>query len=280
MVITKQTVKEKVNEQIARLETGVEDLCANGDLANYLRTVAKFYNYSMFNQLLIWTQNKDATHVAGFRAWEDKFNRYIQKGEKGIAILFPRFVKKEDRQDDDKPEPIGFGVGYVFDVSQTEGDPMPERPNWPELTSTTSNGQALLSLGCKLTEKYDLTIKFEQPSVKGARGSFHIINNVITIDDTLSVDQQAQVLMHELGHWKLRHQNESYIDLEYELEEVVVDSTAFVVCAYFDLDTAEQDFYYVTNWANADIDVVKSQLRPISKLSRELINDLESEVTI
>lgn len=138
--------KQQMKEITERLEQGVKDIFTSEMYTTYLRTMAKFHNYSFNNTLLIAMQRPDATLVAGFNAWKNKFNRYVKKGERGIQIIAPAPIKEvEEREKIDKDTGLAvlnengepemerveyviprFRVTTVFDVSQTDGEPLPE----------------------------------------------------------------------------------------------------------------------------------------------------------
>ena len=137
--------KQQMKEITERLEQGVKDIFTSEMYTTYLHTMAKFHNYSFNNTLLIAMQRPDATLVAGFQAWKNKFNRYVKKGEKGIQIIAPAPIKEvEEREKIDKDTGLAvlnengepemerveyviprFRVTTVFDVSQTDGEPIP-----------------------------------------------------------------------------------------------------------------------------------------------------------
>ena len=141
------TEKQKVKEITDKLEEGLKELFESGKYKNYLSTMSKFHNYSVNNTLLIALQLPDASLVAGYQAWQKNFNRHVNKGERGIRILAPAPYKiKEER---DKLDPVTgeimldqdgmpqteeveikipvFRAVSVFDVSQTSGEPIPDR---------------------------------------------------------------------------------------------------------------------------------------------------------
>lgn len=157
----RKTQREKVQELTERLEQGVKEIFESGAYENYLKVMSKFHRYSFRNTILIWMQNPDATHVAGYDAWKNDFHRQVKKGEKGIRIFAPtEYQVKIQKQKIDKDTnlPMGDGEGKpvmetvkekrkgfmattVFDVSQTEGEPLPELVK--PLNSKVENYEAL-----------------------------------------------------------------------------------------------------------------------------------------
>ncbi|MFQ5480403.1 MAG: ArdC family protein, partial [Thermodesulfobacteriota bacterium] len=121
----------KVKEYQEKMMEGVQKVLESGEFKEFLAFGAKFRNYSFGNTLLIWSQNSEASHVAGFRTWKS-LGRWVKKGEKGIVIFAPMIKgknkkdKKADAGDKDDGFLIGFKAVYVYDLSQTEGEPIPE----------------------------------------------------------------------------------------------------------------------------------------------------------
>jgi hypothetical protein len=145
-VLVSDNPRDKLKEITAKLEAGIKGIFESEQYKTYLKTLSKFHNYSMNNCLLIAFQKPDATHVAGFNAWRDDFKRPVMKGQKGIKIIAPSPFKAKKEQDkidaqtgrpvvgrDGKPirEEVeitvpAFKVATVFDVSQTDGEPLPQ----------------------------------------------------------------------------------------------------------------------------------------------------------
>jgi len=121
-------LKKKVEQYLVDLAKATDEARITKQMTEYLDFCVKFHQYSPSNIWLILFTNPNATHVAGFNAWK-KLGRYVKRGEKGIPILAPHFWKDDDIEGNDI-ERIGFHVAHVFDVSQTDGDPLPEQPNW------------------------------------------------------------------------------------------------------------------------------------------------------
>src|SRR5437667_1097011 len=137
---------------------------------NYLKTSAAFWDYSWHNQMLIWRQKPDATFVGGFNTWL-KCGRFVRKGEKGIAILAPMFFKDKKQTADGRDEEtrrVWFKVVYVFDISQTDGTPLPELPT----KSVGERGQDMLGRLLGFAESRGITVRFvEKCKLNGAAGT-------------------------------------------------------------------------------------------------------------
>ena len=142
----KQTSKDRMREIVDSIENGIKELFESDKYRQYLSTMSRFHRYSVNNTMLIYMQRPDATHVAGFNKWRDQFGRNVMKGEKGIKIIAPTPYKKkieEVKLDPDTKAPMldadgkvmveekevkipMYKVVSVFDVSQTEGKPLPQ----------------------------------------------------------------------------------------------------------------------------------------------------------
>ncbi|MBP3883428.1 MAG: hypothetical protein J6D54_00625, partial [Olsenella sp.] len=118
--------QERAQAALDRLGEGVREVYQSERWESWLRSLSKFYDYSLGNTILIAMQMPTATHVASFRSWKRDFNRYVKRGERGIEILVPMLVKdKSEDADEERRRLVGFRVGHVFDVSQTDGEPLP-----------------------------------------------------------------------------------------------------------------------------------------------------------
>lgn len=197
-----KSVQEKVDAMREELEAAVDQLADDEGWQNYLNTMSKFHRYSATNQMLIWLQNPDATHVAGFRKWKE-MGRSVRKGEKGIAIFAPRTAP--DLADDGSPrldangkprrKVVGFSSATVFDVSQTEGEPLPEV--YQDLSEEPPDGFIDdLEAACA---KSGYPVSYE-PISGGRLGYTSRSEKRIVIDENLSPGSRATTLAHELGH--------------------------------------------------------------------------------
>ena len=132
----KEAAQAKAQAALDRLGDGIRSVWDSEAWRRWLTTLAKFHDYSLNNTMLIAMQMPEATRVASYRSWKRDFDRHVRKGERGIEILVPMVVKSKLGEDDETPQGdgetterrklVGFKVGHVFDVSQTEGEPLPE----------------------------------------------------------------------------------------------------------------------------------------------------------
>ena len=206
---------ERMKEITDRLETGIQQLFDSDRYKAYLTTMAKFHNYSFNNTLLIAMQGGQL--VAGFNKWKDTFHRTVKKGEKGIKILAPAPYKVKQKMEklDEQGKPIldkdgkplteektvqipAFKVVSVFDVSQTEGEPLPSIAV-NELSGSVQDYQDFFKA---LEQTSPVPIGFEDIE-GGAHGYFHLLDNRIAIQEGMSQLQTIKTAIHEIAHAKL-----------------------------------------------------------------------------
>lgn len=247
-------MENKAAELNASIRRTIEQLASETDAArqsqlfqDYLRTSAAFWNYSWHNQLLIWRQKPDASYVAGFNNWL-KLRRYVRKGEKGIAILAPMFFK-DKRQTADSTQTevqrIWFKVVHVFDISQTDGTPLPDLPT----KSFGERGQEMLNRLLRFAECRGITVRFvEKCSLNGAAGTSKGTEIEIRTSET-DVTTQAATLAHEIAHSLLhftadgkRITTRDGKEIDRQQRELEAEATAYVVGSYFGIQSPS-DFY-------------------------------------
>lgn len=276
-----EAARAKRAEALARLEAGIAAIQDSDSFKSYLRMAARFHHYSFRNQLLIAMQRPDATRVAGFHAWKD-LGRSVKKGAKGIAIIVPRTYGKRTAeqtmaesvraQEDETDEPgVYFATGYVFDVSDTEGEDL---PNLDYRHTTGATAHELWGRIERYVAAHNLAITSE-PREQGPTGFYQPATRTIWHDPTLQLDGRASTVLHELAHSIDPH---SEIASDYAAHrgerETVAEAVAFIVASHFGLDTAGESFVYVAKWS-ADRETFKRALAQIQQLSDTLITDLE-----
>lgn len=280
---------ERVKALTAQVEAGVKSVYESDNYRKYLMAMSKFHMYSARNTLLILLQCPDATHVAGYNAWRDKFNRHVRRGEKGIGILgyTPRTVEtiREKRDGngkivvapDGKPEVEkaqikvpAYTPVYVFDISQTEGDPLPQLVN--ELEGTV-NGYRNLMAAMRRVSPYP--IHFEE--INGAtRGLCDHASSRIVIQQGMSEVQTVKTAIHEIAH-ALLHGPDS--DLDRAAKEVEAESTAFIVCDHYGLDTSDYSFPYLASWSSGkELAELTASLDTIQRKAFELIEGIDAQL--
>jgi len=270
-------VKErKIDEVLKRLKEGVSDIQESDNFKKFLLTMSKFHDYSIGNLILIMVQKPEATRVAGFKTWKD-LGRWVKKGEKGIAILAPcmppKGQKPEPKENNDEEEeievsPIYFKVVHVFDVSQTDGEPLPEF-DVPSLTGEAN--EDLFEKTMALTRVQGLDVSFESrpyqdPAIKGTYSGKSIW---VRPEETRA--QQLKTLLHEVAHYY----SENVFRIPRRDAETIAESVAFTVGARFGFDSGTRSFSYVALWAE-DKKVLEANLAAIRKVSTKLFDTLES----
>jgi antirestriction protein ArdC len=248
-------MENKATELNAGIRRTIEQLANETDAArqsqlfrDYLRTSAAFWDYSWHNQMLIWRQKPDASFVGGFNTWL-KCGRYVRKGEKGIAILAPMFFKdKKPEGTQEENTRIWFKVVYVFDISQTDGTPLPELPT----KSVGERGQDMLDRLLRFAESRGISVQFvERCKLNGAAGTSKGNEIEIRTSET-DVTTQAATLAHEIAHSLLHWTADGHKitsrdgkEIDTQQRELEAESTAYVVCSYFGIQSPSE-FYLAT----------------------------------
>ncbi len=292
-----RTEKQKVQEITDKLEEGLKELFESEKYKTYLTTMSKFHNYSFNNTLLIAMQKPEATLVAGYKAWQKNFERHVNKGEKAIRILAPASYKiKEER---DKLDPVtgemmfdengmpqkeqvevtipAFRAVSVFDVSQTDGKPIPELEA-QELLSTVEGYEDFVQA---LMNVAPVPIGFED--IPGdSKGYFHTEEKRIAVQENMSESQTLKTMVHEVAHSMLHNKEINRDDLmeapakDRNTKEVEAESVAYTVCKHFGIDTSDYSFGYIAGWSSGkDMKELKSSLDTIRKTASELITGIE-----
>lgn len=227
----KQVAENAITTLISNLEQGHSDC-----LARYLAAMSHFHRYSWNNVLLISIQRATATRVAGFQTWR-KFGRFVRKGEKGIVILAPLIGKKKTEEDEREDKCLfGFRAAYVFDVSQTDGEPLPEFASVQG--DPTEHMERLKGFVTEQGIALDYSDSI-RPALGVSRGG------AITLACGLSAAQEFSTLTHELAHEKL-HRTERRTQTTKTLRETEAEAVAFVVCHAIGLDTNTASSDYIS----------------------------------
>lgn len=262
--------------------------------------MSRFHRYSVNNQMLIYMQKPNATHVAGFNKWRDQFERNVKKGEKGIKIIAPTPYKKkieETKLDPDTKLPMlddngkeikvekeiqipMFRVVSVFDVSQTAGKPLPQLAS--DLSGNVQNYDAFVEA---IRRSASVPVTFE-PIDSNTDGYFSLDEQKIVIRDNISEVQTVSALLHELAHSKLHNRKDEQVKdgeqpeetakINRNTEEVQAESISFAVCAYYGIKTDENSFGYIASWSNGkELKELKESLEVINKTSSKMITDID-----
>ena len=230
----KPTNRERLQEITAGIEQGIKELFESEKYMRYLSVMSKFHRYSVNNTMLIYMQKPEATLVAGFNKWKNQFARHVKKGEHGITIIAPTPYKKkieEMKRDPDTHAPILDADGKavmeekeieipmfrpvkVFDVSQTDGKPLPELSS--SLSGTVPHYEAFLEA---LRRSAPVPIEFE-PMAANTDGYFSPDQQRIAIREGMSEVQTVSATVHEIAHSKLHNQKKIQIDNDEQYQEV------------------------------------------------------------
>ncbi len=232
-----------------RLAEAVERLATSEGFAAYLKARAAFHNYSFGNVCLIVSQRPDATQVAGYKAWQ-KLGRQVRKGEHGLRILAPCVFKGEANEEGERTTRVaGFRCVSVFDVSQTEGEEL------PELDYKPLEGEAvdLADFLCGVAMQAGLTIRREKLS-GGKHGYLSRAEKLIVVDEDQSGAMSAKVVAHELGHYfdPWLAENPGAYSAHRGDCEAVAESVAYVIAARFGLDAGPSAVGYVASWTEGN----------------------------
>ena len=297
----KQPIKEQIKKLTDQIEAGIKALFQSGDLEKYqayLRTMSHFHHYSVNNQMLIFSQCPHATLVAGYQKWQNQFSRHVLRGEKGISILAPTPYKikvEKEKLDPDTKLPLLDADGNtiteekevqipmfrpvkVFDVSQTDGKPLPERVQSPvaELTGNVEHYEAFME-ALRRISPVPMEIK---PLSNDLDGFFSPSKQSITLRDGMSEVQTVCAAVHEIAHSKLHDyaKQPNSQPKDSSTEEIEAESIAYTVCAYFGIETSANSFGYVATWSkDKDLKAFKDSLDTIRKTSSELISGVEQQ---
>lgn len=278
-----------ISQIVSNLDTGIKEFLKSDGFKKYLNYMTSFYTYSFNNIFLISMQRDNATHVGSFTFWKSK-NRHVKKGEQGIRILAPTTSKREVEIKllNEKNEPLknndgsiqtikenrtvitGFKWTTVFDVSQTDGEPLPKIIN--KLNKNTPISSIIKDI---ITTISTCPIKYQDIS---ANGYFDLKTNEIVIKSGMSNDQTAKTLVHEFAH-SLVHKGITDYTQERPYYEMQAEGIAYVVLKRYGLDTSDYSFGYVTSWIqNMDDNKYKDALTIIQKESSSIINKIDAVI--
>lgn len=280
---------ERIKALFAQVEAGVKGVYESDNYRKYLSAMSKFHTYSFRNTLLILAQHPDATRVAGYNAWQDKFNRHVRKGEKGITILgyTPRTITTIQEKKDDSGKvmtgPDGkpatekverkvpaFTPVYVFDISQTEGDPLPQLVH--NLEGEVDGFKKLMAA---LEHVSPFPIQFEEIE-GGARGYCNPTAQRIAIRQGMSEAQTIKTAIHEITHAYLHGPG---IDRDRHTEEVEAESVAFIVSDHYGIDTSDYSFPYLASWSSGrELAELTASLDTIQHKAFELIEGIDAQL--
>ena len=271
----RERAQERAQAALDRLGEGVRAVYDSERWESWLRSLGRFYDYSLGNTILIAMQMPTATHVASFRSWKRDFNRYVRKGERGIEILVPMLVKcrdEEDTQDTDEERRrlVGFRVGHVFDVSQTDGEPLPTLVD--EVAGGVERYAAVMD-AVRAVSAYPVEFVGDRP--EGTNGFFRR-GELVAIRSGMPQGQTVKTALHELAHSRL-HDGDPEGMPDRAMREVQAESVAYAVSAALGLDTSGYSFGYVASWAVGRTDEeMRACLQVVRDAAKAMVEDLQA----
>ena len=297
IILNSQNSADRMKEITDRLETGIQELFESERYKAYLTSMAKFHSYSFNNTLLIAMQGGQL--VAGYNKWRDEFHRHVKKDEKGIKILAPApyKVKKEVPKLDEQGQPVmdkdgnpvtekkeiqvpAFKIVSVFDVSQTEGEPLPSI-GVDELAGSVEQYEDFFKA---LEQTSPVPMAFEDiPG--GSHGYYHLSEKRIAIQENMSELQTLKTAIHEIAHAKLHAIDpetpvtEQADRPDSRTREVQAESVAYAVCQHYGLYTSDYSFGYVAGWSSGkDLKELRASLETIRATAHELITTIDGHL--
>ena len=298
----KPTNRERLQQITAGIEQGIKELFESEKYMRYLSVMSRFHRYSVNNTMLIYMQKPDATLVAGYNKWKNQFERHVKRGEHGITIIAPTPFKKkieEQKLDPDTKAPILDAEGKavmeereveipmfrpvkVFDVSQTDGKPLPELAS--TLSGNVQNYEAFME-ALRRSAPVPLSV---EPMAANMDGYFSPDRQRIAIRAGMSEVQTVSAAVHEIAHSKLHNYAKAQEEAvragdkeppkkkDRNTEEVEAESISYAVCQYYGIQTGENSFGYIANWSQGkELPELRASLETINKTAGELINDID-----
>ncbi len=288
---------DKIKEITEKLEQGIKGLFDSEDYKKYLKAMSRFHSYSFNNSLLISMQKPDATYVAGYTSWEKSFHRHVRKGEQGIRILAPspyKISKEVEKTDPQTHQPIignngkpvfervqvivpAYKVTNVFDISQTEGEPLPEIANI--LSGDVKDYEKMMN-AIQKTSPVPIEIRKIEG---GANGYYNPGDKHIVIKEGMSQTQTLKTAIHEVSHALLHDKDAGLLKdsgLDRRTKEVQAESVAYTVCSHFGLDTSDYSFGYIAGWSkDKELDELKKSMETIRGTASKMINSIDEVLT-
>ena len=298
----KPTNRERLQQITAGIEQGIKELFESEKYMLYLSVMSRFHRYSVNNTMLIYMQKPDATLVAGYNKWKNQFERHVKRGEHGITIIAPTPFKKkieEQKLDPDTKAPILDAEGKavmeereveipmfrpvkVFDVSQTDGKPLPELAS--TLSGNVQNYEAFME-ALRRSAPVPLSV---EPMAANMDGYFSPDRQRIAIRAGMSEVQTVSAAVHEIAHSKLHNYAKAQEEAaragdkeppkkkDRNTEEVEAESISYAVCQYYGIQTGENSFGYIANWSQGkELPELRASLETINKAAGELIADID-----
>ena len=298
----KPTNRERLQQITAGIEQGIKELFESEKYMRYLSVMSRFHRYSVNNTMLIYMQKPDATLVAGYNKWKNQFSRHVKRGEHGITIIAPTPYKKkieEQKLDPDTKAPMLDAEGKiimeereveipmfrpvkVFDVSQTDGKPLPELVS--SLSGNVQNYEIFME-ALRRSAPVPLSV---EPMAANMDGYFSPDRQRIAIREGMSEVQTVSAAVHEIAHSKLHNYAKAQEEAaragdkeppqkkDRNTEEVEAENISYAVCQYYGIQTGENSFGYIATWSqDKTLPELRASLETINKAAGELISDID-----
>ncbi len=303
MAEKKTSNREQIKQIVAGIEDNIQQIFQSERYLEYLRTMSRFHTYSVNNTILIHMQMPNATRVAGFNKWKNQFGRHVKKGEKGLTVIAPTPFKKkieEMKLDPETRAPVLDSEGKVvmeereieipmfkpvkvFDVSQTEGRPLPSL-----VTDLTGNVQHYEAFMEALRRTSPMPIYME-PLRPGLDGLCNFTKQTITIREGMSQVQTVCASVHEITHATLHNKEHTRLTAaagdeakeppkpkDENTMEVEAESVSYTVCQYYGIETGANSLGYIATWSkDRSLPELKASLETISKTANALITSID-----
>ena len=270
-----ETRNDKLRAAHDKLQSAVTEIVSGDDWKRMLKVASNFHRYSFNNHLMIFLQRPDATLVAGFHKWKS-MGRFVKKGEKGIAIFAPCKYRTKIETDDGEEKTLqqirGFRVVYVFDVSQTEGD---EIPDLDAIRPKLLDGDAPEGIWDVLVSQASAAgFHVVRDQKRSENGYCDFLSKEIAVRPDVTPAQALKTLVHELAH-ALLHGDE--VLRPRDIQEVEVESVAYIVCDAIGLDTSDYSFAYVARWSEGLSELVKDTAERVIECAKGILEGLSEE---
>jgi hypothetical protein len=280
----KSLLKAKLDQYISDLANATDEAALSAEIRRYLTFFSKFHDYSFYNRILIFIQKPDATRVASYKKWQEKF-RQVKKGSKAINILAPITYsgKDDENQDDDIKKNIkGFKAVNVFDISDTEpiderGN-VPETPQWWGDNTPSETADELFKYASEVAS--DMGIKVTQSDAKGGEKGF-AAGDHINISSDVSGAGKLSTMIHEIAHELMHFKTKSIFYQNDEvrsssaLKELQAESVSYVVLKHYGLPVSHHTTYLALWKANKE--KIQDNLEVISKVAQFIITKIDEE---
>ena len=272
---------KKTDELVKMLQDGVREIQDSDNYRKYLKIMSSFPEYSSRNTLLIFQQCPNASYVAGYQTWKNRYGRQVRKGEKAIRILAPYTYKSAAADADEANEMrTGFRKISVFDISQTDGKPLPELIEPDSLNQDVTHYQELFD-GIRSAAGFEMIFDDME---SGRKGACRYWDQTIRIQKDMPQLQTIKTMVHETAHSIL---HDPYLSEESEFQnfvlenatirEIEAESVAFVVCSHFGLDCSEYSFPYVAGWKQQS-EFFEESLSRIQKTADHMITEIRKHL--